>query len=160
MNEQQERALKAGLQALAATTRDASASPHVERAVLERMQPRPAVPARPSWRWMPIAAALLISTVWGAWLAQRARPVPAVSGVATTEASGFVEIPGAGVLPPLESGAIVRVSLPIASLPAYGIQIQPDFGREPVLAELLVAQDGYPRAIRLVGDSDSSRSTP
>jgi hypothetical protein len=63
-------------------------------------------------------------------------------------------LPGAGALPPLESGSIVRVSLPITTLPWYGIQIVPDLGRGPVTAELLIAQDGQPRAIRLVNDSD------
>ena len=38
MNDQQQRALAAGLKALAERTRDASASPHVELAVLAEMQ--------------------------------------------------------------------------------------------------------------------------
>jgi hypothetical protein len=160
MNEQQEGALRAGLAALAVTSRDASASAHVERAVLQAMRPQqPAAPARGSLRWLPLAAALLIATASGAWLAQHARPMPHAAPN-TLETSGFLEIPGAAVLPPFESGAIVRVALPVTSLPSYGIQIQPDSGTAPVLADVLVAQDGYPRAIRLVGDSNSSRSTP
>ena len=153
MKEQQERVLRAGLAALAESTRHASASPHVERAVLLEMQ-RVAPPAHASLRWLPLAAALFATS--GAWLASRTQP--ALPG--TSEPSGFTQIPGTAVMPPLESGSIVRVSLPVTSLPSYGIQIGPDFGTGPVLAELLVAQDGYPRAIRIVNDSDSSRSTP
>jgi hypothetical protein len=155
MNEQQERALRAGLAALADRTRNASASPHVERAVLLEMQ-RLRAPARPSLRWLPLAAALLLATTSGVWLAQRTQPVTLSAG----EPPPFVELPGTAVMPPLESGSIIRVSLPVTSLPSYGIQIGPDFGAGPVLAELLVAQDGYPRAIRLVNDAESSRSTP
>jgi hypothetical protein len=63
-------------------------------------------------------------------------------------------------LPPLESGTIVRVALPVTALPSYGIQIVPDIHRYSVEADLLVGQDGMTRAIRLVNDSDTSRSTP
>ena len=154
MNEQQERALRAGLAALAATTREASASGRVEDAVLREMQ-RIAEPSRSSLRWVPFAAALLLASASGAWLAQRAVP----ERPQLIEASGFVELPGAAVMPPFESGTIVRVALPVTSLPSYGIQIVPDFGRGPILADILVAQDGYPRAIRLVNDSDFSRSS-
>jgi hypothetical protein len=149
MNEQQERALKAGLAALAATSRNLSASAHVETAVLETMS-RHTAPSRRSLRWVPLAAALLLTSATGAWLAHRSQPLPPD----TIEPSGFVALPGAGALPPLESGSIVRVSLPITTLPWYGIQIVPDLGRGPVTAELLIAQDGQPRAIRLVNDSD------
>jgi hypothetical protein len=155
MNEQQERALRAGLAALAATTRDASASPHVEQAVLLEMR-RLDTRTGSGLRWLPLAAALLLATTSGVWLASHTPP----AAPDVVEPSGFIEIPGTAVMPPLESGSIVRVSLPVTSLPAYGIQIVADFGRGPVMAELLVAQDGYPRAIRLVNDSDSSRSTP
>jgi hypothetical protein len=155
MNEQQERALRAGLAALARTTQDASAAPRVHQAVLLEMQ-RVTAPVRPSLRWLSLAAALLLASTTGAWLASRTQPTPPPA----SEPSAFIAIPGTGVMPPLESGSIVRVSLPVTSLPEYGIQIVADFGAGPVLAELLVAQDGYPRAIRLVNDSDSSRSTP
>lgn len=154
MTEQQARALAEGLKALAATTRHASASPLVEAAVLAEMGRRPA-PLRTSAAWLAVAAALLIAAGAGVWLAGQAGPVRA----ATIHPAGFVDIPGASSLPPMESGAIVRVALPVAALPSYGIQIAPDFGVDGVEVDLLVAQDGLPRAIRFVNDSDS-RSTP
>ena len=73
--------------------------------------------------------------------------------------AGFVEIPNAWTLPPMESGSIVRVALPVTILPQYGLAILPDAAAHMVEAELLIAQDGLPRMIRLAAD-DSTRSTP
>lgn len=66
------------------------------------------------------------------------------------QAEGFVMLPAAIGLPDFESGEIVRMELPLASLPAYGIEIVPDAGPAPVQADLLIGQDGQARAIRLV----------
>jgi hypothetical protein len=63
---------------------------------------------------------------------------------------GFVELPGAGGLPEFESGQIIRLEIPLTSLPTYGIEILPDAHGTPVEADLLVGQDGQARAIRLV----------
>jgi len=65
-------------------------------------------------------------------------------------------LPGTAGLPQFESGTIVRVKLPVASLPAYGVDISPAADDQPVEADVLVGQDGQPRAIRLV--TNSSRS--
>jgi hypothetical protein len=70
----------------------------------------------------------------------------------------FVALPTAIGLPPIESGHIVRVEVPTAMLPAYGIDVAPDSGAGMVEADVLVGQDGQPRAIRFVTlDSDSRR---
>ncbi len=162
MNEQQQRTLIEGLNALSASTRHVSAGSHVEAAVLAEMS-RITGPARatppPSRRnagaWLAIAAALLIASASGIWLVQR----PA-SGVETEmHAGGFLAIPAAAYLPPMESGAIVRVELPLSALPSYGIQIVPEMHNDSVDADLLVAQDGLARGIRIV-NSHNSRSTP
>jgi hypothetical protein len=42
------------------------------------------------------------------------------------------------------------MQIPLTSLPAYGIEIAPDAKGTAVEADLLVGQDGQPRAIRLV----------
>jgi hypothetical protein len=73
-------------------------------------------------------------------------------------AEGFVQLPSAVGLPDFESGQIVRMELPLAMLPSYGIQIVPDARGSEVQADLLVGQDGQPRAIRLVGTSQESGS--
>jgi hypothetical protein len=157
MTEQQERELIAGLKALAATTRDASADPSVERAVLAEMmrvaRPQPAPKGR---AWLPLAAALVLASSGGAWLAYTST----VPHGRTISPAGFVAIPGTAVMPPVESGAIVRVEVPVAELPSYGIAIVPELIDGTVEADLFIAQDGQARAIRLVSDLYSSRSTP
>ena len=149
MTEQQQRELARGLRALADSTRDFKVSPHIEAAVLAKMGSASAeAAARPtSRRLLPLAAALLLA-VGGALYLARTAPVTHV-----VQAAGFVALPGAAVLPDMESANIVRVSLPVAALPAYGFAIA-DFRTESVEAELLVAQDGQARAIRFVNDSD------
>ena len=63
----------------------------------------------------------------------------------------FVRIPSAIGLPELESGTVVRMELALSALPEYGLDIAPDAMRTSVEADVLVGQDGQPRAIRLVG---------
>ena len=71
--------------------------------------------------------------------------------------SGFVDLPWTAGLPAFESGEIVRMDIPVASLPTYGIDISSGAGKAPVEADVLIGQDGFARAIRLV--TSSSRST-
>jgi hypothetical protein len=63
--------------------------------------------------------------------------------------SGFVALPGASALPDFESGRIMRIELTLTELPAYGLDMVLDATQGPVEADLLVGQDGVPRAIRL-----------
>jgi hypothetical protein len=63
--------------------------------------------------------------------------------------TGFVALPSAAGLPDFESGVILRMEMPSAALPAYGIEIVPD-SKMPIEADLLIGQDGQARAIRLV----------
>jgi hypothetical protein len=70
----------------------------------------------------------------------------------------FVPLPAALGLPAFESGQIVRVDLPVASLPSFGVEILPEAGRTTVEADFLVGQDGRARAIRLVRTDEDTRS--
>ena len=82
------------------------------------------------------------------------RAVPADGG----EVLRFVMLPTAIGLPALESGRIVRVEVPVAMLPAYGLDVTPDAAASAVEADVLVGQDGQPRAIRFVTlETDSRR---
>ena len=87
---------------------------------------------------------------------RRAASARAAGGHRIVKPAGFVALPGAANLPQFESGTIVRVELAVASLPAYGVDISPAANDQPVEADVLVGQDGQPRAIRLV--TSSSRS--
>ncbi len=71
--------------------------------------------------------------------------------------SGFVELPWSAGLPPFESGEIVRMEVPVATLPTYGIDISAGSASGPVEADVLIGQDGFARAIRLV--ASTARST-
>ena len=165
MNEQQQRTLAEGLKRLAAMTRDASASASVETALLAEMKAAhtrsgglPERMGRASWWYSAAAAAaLVIASGLGGWFAGRAVPPPAPRVI---HPAGFIETPGTSVLPPIESGSIVRIALPVGALPQYGLSIPMDAVDGQVSADLLVAQDGVPRAIRLVQDDTTRSSTP
>jgi hypothetical protein len=61
----------------------------------------------------------------------------------------FVMVPGAAALPPLESGALVRMDVPVSMLPSLGLT-PPAGSKSAVKADLIVGQDGLTRAVRLV----------
>jgi hypothetical protein len=78
---------------------------------------------------------------------RRQTPRPEVDPA--VEAVGFVPIPSAAGLPDFESGEIVRLGIPVGSLPNYGLEI-PSGSQVSIQADLLIGQDGQARAIRLV----------
>ena len=61
----------------------------------------------------------------------------------------FTIVPGAAGLPPIESGTLVRMDVPVSVLPSLGVTPPPGQVKA-VTADLVVAQDGLPRAVRLV----------
>jgi hypothetical protein len=63
--------------------------------------------------------------------------------------SEFIIVPGAAALPPMESGELVRMDVPVSLLPALGL-VPPANPVARVRADVVVAQDGLPRAVRLV----------
>lgn len=65
------------------------------------------------------------------------------------QAMTFVSLPGAAAWPPLESGELMRVELPIGVLPSLGLSA-PGAGDGFVPADVLIGQDGFARAVRLV----------
>jgi len=87
----------------------------------------------------------------------RARPRVVGSRRAVIHPAGFFPVPAAAALPQFESGVIVRLTLPVAVLPSYGIDISPASSAAPVEADVLVGQDGMARAIRLVNSSRSQQ---
>lgn len=64
--------------------------------------------------------------------------------------SEFVMVPGAATLPSMESGSLVRVDVPVAELPSLGLMPPASNRSASVQADLIVGQDGLPRAVRLV----------
>jgi hypothetical protein len=113
-------------------------------------QPRPH--ARAGYWWMAglaSAAAVLIAVGIGPRRAQPGNAAPFSSHpVAVGE---FVPWPGAGDLPPLESGELLRIDLPVSMLPTLGMT-PPVTRGVAVKADVIVGQDGLARAVRLVSD--------
>ena len=64
--------------------------------------------------------------------------------------NAFVMVPGAATLPTMESGSLVRMDVPVAELPALGLRPPPSNRTASVRADVVVGQDGLPRAARLV----------
>jgi hypothetical protein len=69
--------------------------------------------------------------------------------VQSAAAGDFTIVPGAAGLPPMESGTLVRMDVPVSMLPSLGVTPPPGQAKA-VTADLIVAQDGLPRAVRLV----------
>ena len=221
---ERQRSLTTQLKALASAAPPSPRALAIEQHLLHVFAERHAGASRPvpssrsvfaapaAWRWLAVAAALIIATtVWlgsGRWwpvreiqpdstraamtpsgpdrttgrategaitpaaLAQAAdtrprmdAPQPRTSrnrdaGVGRSrdgDVLRFVMLPTAVGLPGLESGRIVRVELSTAMLPAYGFDVDPDAPSGVVEADVLVGQDGQPRAIRFVTLDSTSR---
>jgi len=162
--------LMEGLRELAADgPREAPA--FVEEKLLGELHRRARARLRNRWLGAGVAAiaAGLVLMVWSRLelavpaptMAQVSRPVaanpvkPASTRVPTYEpasevAINFYRLPDADDLPPIESATIVRVQLPMASLRLIGLPVSEDRAAELVQADMLLAQDGLARGVRLV----------
>jgi hypothetical protein len=99
--------------------------------------------------WAISTASLIVLAVALNWMVVsnpgQAHREPAADVV---DLSGFVPWPGAAAWPPFESGALVRVNLPVSELPSLGLTPPPSAA--PVVpADVIVGQDGFARAVRL-----------
>ena len=124
-------------------------------AAFDAHQARPARTIAGRWVWAAAtAASVAIAAALNVIVATSVQHRPAAdradSGATAVadEASGFVPWPGASTLPRFESGALVRIDLPVSALPALGFA--PPSRGASVQAEVIVGQDGMARAIRLV----------
>jgi hypothetical protein len=152
------------LRELADATRSLEASPELEHRLLQSFADsteRPTVALRVSW--IPATAfsfALLLATsalvLQTLRMPSRERAVSS-SVVKSDLLEGFMPVPGASALPRLESASIVRYELPLTTLRAYGVEIIPEPNQSSIDADLLIGQDGYARAIRVIESVPSSR---
>jgi hypothetical protein len=162
------------LQALRETTRDAETPRRVEMRLRQefgmRHRTARARSAAIFAAWALAAAAVLFAGVsWWNWkLAQTQRadvsarnaakmnaPAPAPSGtsdgvtlVADSEAGDFTLLPGS--LPQdVDDSAIVRVGMQRGALSALGLPVNEERVSDWIQVDLLVGQDGLPKAVRL-----------
>ena len=93
----------------------------------------------------------------GAGSANAAAPASSANESSDDEYAGnFVPVPYADDPAALEGGAIVRVTLPRSALVSFGLPITDGGDAETVAADLVVAEDGTPQAIRLVSQSNAN----
>ncbi len=90
-----------------------------------------------------LAASLLLSLGWQ-WHLSQARALPPVESY-----SGFLALPYAQSGVPIEQVVVVRINLQPADLVSLGLPPALLTGRNTTHADLLVGQDGIPRAVRL-----------
>ncbi len=64
--------------------------------------------------------------------------------------AGFVLLPYGGALTPFERGQIVRIRMPRSALVPFGFSVNEEGASEWITADLLLEEDGAPRAIRFV----------
>lgn len=125
-------------------------------------QARPA-PKQPEYwkRAFAIAAALLLMAVagtrsWDFWTSQRSAALAETETAADNEGQeGFIAVPYAPALASGELLRVVRTELYPDALISLGVDLDPSLtGRMP--ADLLVGEDGYPRAVRVSAEADNS----
>ena len=148
-----ERELLDGLQALAS---DGPGQAPLEREVRLVAAFRKRSRLRRARAWMSAvgAGALAAGIALLMWIGplHSGRVVLSQDAVAVSDenTADFYPLPDADGLPPVESGLVVRVQMPLASLELIGFPISDDRASEPVEAEVLLGQDGLARGVRLV----------
>ncbi len=172
----EDRVLRA-LKALAESDRDREASPAVEARLLGGFRSRR---VSHKWRWVATAAIAagvvlavalstnhatktVVSTVPPAIQVprQEAPPVVAVAAPAPRKAARKIARPQAREVvtdffplmdpaPPFERGQMLRVQLPAAAMRTVGLPVREDHLADPIQADVLVGEEGMPRAIRFV----------
>jgi hypothetical protein len=133
------------LLALAVESRRAGVPPRIEQRLRMAFRAQSDVPVRRGFlRWCaPVtAAAAILVLAMALWPGH----VPPPSPPARADWEGFVPLSTA----PFESARVVRVRLPRASLSALGFPVEPDRSGDLIQAEVVYADDGIARAIRLV----------
>jgi len=173
------RALAAGLHSMSEEWRQTEAPSRVETGLMSAFRSQTGYrvqrPLARSW-WTPVVAwasvaAATIALV--AVLVRDYRPAPARPGTvaaphrtvlpvaemasaedddASALGEGFVRLPNAPRIEPNEDYNVVRVEVPGSAMIEAGISLGEDRAAETVLADVALAADGTPRAVRLVPD--------
>ena len=172
----EDRVLQA-LQALAENDRDKEAPLAVEARLLSDFRSRR---ASHRWRWVGVAAiaagvvlAVVLSTNRSSKPVviaaprviqvprQEAAPVVAVAAPTPRKAVRKTARPQAREVvtdffplmdpaPPFERGQMLRVQLPAAAMRTVGLPVREDHLADPIQADVLLGEEGMPRAIRFV----------
>lgn len=169
---QEQREISGGLKLLAADVRAGRPSAFVEQnlvaafranAAAARTGPSGAEQGRGNW--LRAAAAILVVFGLGAWLllSSGAPSGGRIAAGGTDEvlarpaASEFVPVLGYGPVTSADSGVVVRVMLPEDAFQYFAVPVARIPGGRRFPADVLIADDGSVRAIRLVSDTGGRR---
>ena len=111
-------------------------------------------------RFAAMGGALAASVLAGAFLIRQQPPAPGPAAVRTpvaTETEPFLPIPFTQPLQPYERVLVVQTDVPVTALMAAGFRVQTSDTRASIRADVMVSQDGRPRAIRPVSFSVAGR---
>jgi len=172
-------ALNLALRALGAQEADQPALPRLEAALVQEFRSEKAAAAARRVRWQVAALGIAAAALLAFGLSMHHRPVkpgivaeqpsassqpgPAAGAADQSEPSeaedwsDFTPLPYGADPVGAEEGAVVRVELSRASLASLGVSLTAMESEEPVLADLVVSEDGTPQAIRLVSEENASR---
>jgi hypothetical protein len=147
--------LASALRQLAQSTEVPPLDPDRERALLDafdKAQTEQRTPGVRAGVWRSAAAAALLAlAATMAWVIVGRSVRPPAAPVAPLTTTEFVLWPGAAELPTFESGHLMRMEVPVSALPSLGL-VPPATHAAVVQADVLVGQDGLPRAVRLSPD--------
>jgi hypothetical protein len=173
------KALNLALRALAAQEADQQALPRLEGVLVQEFRREKAAAGGRRVRWQVAALGIAAAALLAFGLSMHQRPVkpgvvaeqpsaPSQPGPAAGAAdqsqpaeaddwSDFVPLPYGADPVAAEEGAVVRVALSRVSLASLGVSLTAMESEDPVLADLVVSEDGTPQAIRLVSEENASR---
>lgn len=169
---EEQREISGGLKLLAADVRAGRPSAFVEqnlvtafRANAAAAKTGPSAAEQGRGNWLRAAAAVLVVFGLGAWLllsggAPSGRQIVAGGTdevLARPAASEFVPVLGYGPVTPEDSGVVVRVLLPEDAFQYFAVPVARIPGGQRFPADVLIADDGSVRAIRLVSDTGGRR---
>jgi hypothetical protein len=115
--------------------------------------------ARVSRRWMAMVGGALAASVLAGTLVVRQQPAQTQVTASQQSAEGaqFVSIPYTQPLQPYERVSVVETYVPVTALIAAGFAVQTSDPGASVRADVMVGQDGRPRAIRPIAFNISDR---
>ncbi len=154
LDEVREQALAAALANVADNDRSLEAPPHVEQSVLAAFRRTQAHRREiAASRWLVAAAAVALITSMALALLKPA-PLPRAAASAGRNAlqqdlRGFVPVPYTVAIDEMDRAYVIRVEIPRFALASLGMPLA-STGTEIVQADLLLAEDGMARAVRLV----------
>lgn len=175
------RALAAGLHSVAGEWRQMEAPPRVEAGLMAAFRVQTGYQVQRSFArswWTPVVAwagAAAATIAMAVALVRGYQPPPARPGTVAAPhrtaqpvvqaalavdsdddtsslGEGFVRLPNAPRIEPNEDYNVVRVEVPGSAMIEAGISLGEDRAAETVLADVALAADGTPRAVRLVPD--------